>query len=229
MTLISLYSQWANFDMFILLLAAQFYFPWPMHEFINGVGALTLRQMKKTLTKLGKRIFAKYKELRVLDGRLIKHVSRGIQSTKNPSERNNGSVRFLKLLEDLDGSLDLCAKMKLYFNSCKRGIVSLGSMLQVLDDSTSNCFSSQLTYKNVRCCRLLALASGKQFENTLGDWKLWSGMSPHISTVLRSLGVQDWKVVEKFLVAFSELVNSPYSISDFIIYVCLLRNVSLDE
>ena len=83
MTLLSLHSQWAKLDIFILLLAAQFYFPWPMHEFINGVGTLTPRQMKTTLAKLGERIFEKYKDLRVLDGRLIKHPSRGIQSTKN--------------------------------------------------------------------------------------------------------------------------------------------------
>ena len=89
--LLGLYSQWAKFDLFILLLAAQFYFPWPMHEFIHGVGSLTIKGMQAKLSQLGQRIFDKYKELRVLEGRLIGHQSRGIQSTKNPSERRNGS------------------------------------------------------------------------------------------------------------------------------------------
>ena len=32
---LSLYTQWADLDLYIMLLAAQFYFPWPMHDLLD--------------------------------------------------------------------------------------------------------------------------------------------------------------------------------------------------
>ena len=102
--------------------------------------------------------------MRVLEGRLIKHLSRGIQSTKNPSERKNGSHRFFELIEDMEGSIDLTKRIKSYFRRCGKKPLSLKDMLKEIGESSSKVFSTAPCYKNIRCCRLLALARGNITE-----------------------------------------------------------------
>ena len=90
-------------------------------------------------------------------------------------------------------------------------------------------FSDTPSYKNIRCCRFLAIGGGKAFENNAADWKLFAGMSPHVSSVLRMHGIVDWKYVEKFVKALSkEVPDAMYSIDDFVIFMCLLSEVELD-
>ena len=230
--LLGLHSQWAELDLFILLLAAQFYFPWPMQEFIAGVGALPvtgLKSMKNRLVDLGSSIFEKYTELRVLNGRLIQHKSRGIQSTKCPTERRNGSVRFFQLLEDIKGTMDLTTRMKTYFNTARVNKVSLGKMLKEIGKSSSTEFSATPSYKNIRCCRFLAIGGGKTFDSNAEDWELFSKMTPHVSSVLRMHGIVEWKFAKQFVEALrKEVPDAKYSINDFVIFMCLLNEVELD-
>ena len=227
--LLSTYTQWARYDLMILLLAAQFYFPWPMHQYVHCIGASTTRCMKRKLAAIGKRIFEKYASFRVERGRLIRHQTRGIMSTKNPTERRNGDVRYGDLLSDFEGTKDLCVRMKQYFGTCKRGIVSIGGMLEVLGQSKSCVFDESNVYKNVRCCRILAVAYGMKFGIEYSDWKVFCNMSPHISEALKELGIVDWKYAEEFISMIRKKLSEPsYGVSDFIVYICLLRRIEVD-
>ena len=227
--LLTTYKQWAKYELLILLLAAQFYFPWPMNEYVHCIGAVTTRCMKGKLAAIGKRIFVKYASFRVERGRLIRHQTRGIMSTKNPSERRNGDARYGDLLSDFDGTKDLCMRMKQYFGTCKGGIASIVKMLEVLGQSTSSVFDERNVYKNVRCCRILAIAYGMNFGVEYSEWECLRKMSPHVSEVLKTLGIIDWKYVEEFIGMLREKLSEPsYSINDLIVYICLLRRIEMD-
>ena len=55
-------------------------------------------------------------------------------------------------------------RIKSYFRRCGKKPVSLKDMLKEIGESSSKVFSTAPCYKNIRCCRLLALARGNITE-----------------------------------------------------------------
>ena len=74
--------------------------------------------------------------------------SKGISSTKNPSERRCGRIRFNQIIGDLPAVLVVLTRMQVYFQANAR--VSVAAMLKVLGNSCI--YTSSVTYKNVRVC-----------------------------------------------------------------------------
>jgi hypothetical protein len=129
----------------------------------------------------------------------------------------------------MDGSIDLTKRIKSYFRRCGKKPVALKDMLQEIGESTSTIFSAAPCYKNIRCCRLLALAGGHVFDNTQVDWKLLAGMSPHVAEVLNALGLVDWKYVLQFVMILRNKVSDKnYNINDFTIFLGLFSDVEID-
>jgi len=226
--LFAMYPQWESLKLFLVLLAAQMYFPWPMHEFVHSIGRKSCGILSRDLLlKIGDEIFTRYSSMRVLNGRLVYGTSKGFDCTTNPSERKNGSVRYHLMVEDLRGCMCLCSLVEDYFS--KNNNVSISAMLKILGDSKCVVFDGKKQYKNVRCCRLFASAAGKVFVSDAIDWEVFATMSRHVSGVIDTLGLREYKRAAKYVEALGRELSIPsYSINDFIIFVCLLTKIYFD-
>ena len=218
--LLQMYPALRRHKLFISLLAAQYYYSWPMHVFVHQLGAAhTGRHLDVSLIRrVGRRVFRQFKQLRVRDGRLSYGRS-GVSCTANPSERLSGQVRFGRILRHSNVVLDACALLDTYFESSTR--VSLRVMLQLLRGSVV--FGHLPVYKNVRCCRILSVASGKVFANNAQDWSLLIRMTPHVQDRAAEYGLVEYSTAIRFVVAMAEELSIPeYSINDLCILLCLL-------
>ena len=183
---------------------------------------------KDTLARIGGDIYDQFKAFRVLNGQLAAcRRSRGISSTKNPSERRCGSIRFKEILEDLPGVLAMLRRMEGYF--AKNRSVSVAAMLDVL--GAEKCMYTQApTYKNVRCCRILAEAAGKPFKNCIEDFSVFQRMSKHMRGTLEARGINEFKVAMRFVKGMKQVTGEDtYSLNDLVIYTCLLDDLVFDD
>ena len=62
-------------------------------------------------------------------------------------------------------------------------------------------YQQVVSYKSVRCCRILPEAAGKRFKDCIEDFEVFKGMSPHMRTVLGERGTADFKTCMKFVEA----------------------------
>ena len=97
----------------VSLLASTYYFSWPSQAFIQRILALNSRTPSHaSLERIGGEVFQLFKPLRVLDGNLTAVRSKGISSTKNPSERRCGSIRFHEIMADIAGVSAMLARVE---------------------------------------------------------------------------------------------------------------------
>ena len=172
-------------------------------------------------------MFDQFKALRVVDGQLAgASRSKGISCTKNPPERRCGRIRFNQIIEDLPAVLLMLTRMQEYFQANAR--VSVAAILKVVGNSCI--YTSCVTYKNVRCVRILAEAAGRPLRDCREDFEVFRRMSPHMRSALRSRGIDDYKTAMKFVEGMKEeTCLTQYSLNDLIIYTCLLDRVVFDD
>ena len=212
----------------VSLLASTYYFAWPSHAFIlRIVGSACKAPGNATLARIGLEVFEQFKAFRVVAGQLVvASRSKGISSTKNPSERRCGRIRFNQIIGDLPAVLVMLTRMQVYFQANAR--VSVAAMLKVLGNSCI--YTSSVTYKNVRCVRILAEAAGKPLMDCPEDFSVFRRMSPHMRCALRARGIDDYKTAMRFVRGLkAETGLSRYSLNDLIIYTCLLDRVVFDD
>ena len=151
--------------MLVSLLASTYYFPWASHAFILRIVGLACKEPSKaSLARIGGEMYDQFKAFRVLDGQLAAvPCTKGISCTKSPSERRCGRIRFNKIIEELPAVLAMLARMEVYF--AENASVSVAAMLKVFGNSCV--YENKPTYKNVRCCRILAEAVGKGFKDCI--------------------------------------------------------------
>ena len=213
--------------MLVSLLASTYYFPWPSHAFILRIMGLACKAPgKASLARNGLEVFEQFKAFRVLDGQLAAGRTKGISCTKNPSERRCGRIRFNQIIEDLPAVLVMLTRMQVYFQGNAR--VSVAAMLKVVGNSCI--YTSAVTYKNVRCVRILAEAAGKPLRDCLDDFEVFRRMSPHMRSSLQCRGIGDFKTAMKFVEGMKATTGlTQYSLNDLIIYTCLLDRVVFDD
>ena len=212
----------------VSLLASTLYFPWPSHAFIHRIVALGCKAPgQATLRRIGLEVFDQFKPFRVVDGQLVSGSrAKGISVTKNPSERQCGSVRFAAVLDDLNAVLRMITRILAYFKA--NATVSLAAMLKLFDDY--GVYTKRVIYKNVRCARILAEAAGKSLRDCPEDFSVFQRMSPHMRSALKYRGIDDFKTAMKFVVGMqAETGLTRYSLNDLIIYTCLLDRVVFDD
>ena len=210
--------------MLVSLLASTYYFPWPTHAFILRIVALK-EPTKDSLARIGGEVYEQFKAFRVLDGQLAAvPCTKGISCTKNPSERRCGRIRFNEIIEELPAVVAMLDRMEVYF--AENASVSVAAMLKTF--GKSGMYTSVPTYKNVRCCRILAEAGRKGFEDCIEDFQVFKRMSPHMRYALKSRGIDDFKTAMKFVEGMKETFLEEYSLNDFIIYTCLLDKLVFD-
>ena len=172
-------------------------------------------------------MYEQFKSVRVLDGQLAAGPrTKGISCTKNPSERRCGRIRFNEIIKDFPAVLAMLGRMEVYF--AQNASVSVAAMLKVLRQSCI--YKSKPTYKNVRCVRILAEAAGKKLKDCPEDFEVFSRMSRHMRSALKSRGMDDFKTAMKFVEGMKQTTGlKEYSLHDFIIYTCLLDEVVFDD
>ena len=141
---------------------------------------------KGRLARIGGEVYDQFKAFRVLDGQLAAvPPTQGISCTKNPSERRCGSVRFKEIIDDIPAVLAMLGRIEEYF--AENVSVSVAAMLEVFGQSCI--YKSTPTYKNVRCCRILAEGARKGFMDCIEDFGVFERMSPHMTSTLTSRGI----------------------------------------
>ena len=213
--------------MLVGLLASTYYWPWPSQTFIlRIVGLGTKEPGKDTLLRIGQEVFDQFSALRVLDGSLIASARKGISSTKNPSERRCGSIKFKEILEDLPAVLKMLMRALEYFVENK--VVSVAKLLETFGKS---CIYTKVpTYKNVRCCRILIEHAGKDFRGSIEDFQVFSKMSPRLGIALKSRGIVDYDTASRFVKGMQQVTGlKKYCLNDLIVYTCLLDRVVFDD
>ncbi len=222
----SMYRDFDEYSVLVMLLAAQYYYPWPMHDFIHTVGRCGTKVSPQRLLSIGIDIFRKYEKFRVCNG-VLSAGSRGGMCIKNPSERRTGQPRFCSILEDYAGSMDLCRRMLKYFDGRKN--VSMASLLGILGEFCSLVFDGSVCYKNVRCCRLMTLGAGNTFASGELEWEVYRRMSIHVKSTLIALGIFDWYYAEQFIDGLGDLLSMRYTANDFVIFICLAKGITHDD
>ena len=87
-----------------------------------------------------------------------------------------------------------------------------------------------MTYKNVRCVRILAEAAGRPLRDCRDDFEVFRRMSPHMRSSLLCRGIDDFKTAMKFVEGMKATTGlTQYSLNDLIIYTCLLDRVVFDD
>ena len=211
----------------VSLLASTYYFPLPSHAFILRIVGLACKAPgKASLARIGLEVFEQFKAFRVLDGQLAAVRTKGISCTKNPSERRCGRIRFNQIIEDLPAVLVMLTRMQVYFQGNAR--VSVAAMLKVVGNLCI--YTSAVTYKNVRCVRILAEAAGKPLRDCRDDFEVFRRMSPHMRSSLLCRGIDDFKTAMKFVEGMKATTGlTQYSLNDLIIYTRLLDRVVFDD
>ena len=122
----------------------------------------------------------------------------------------------------------MLGRMEVYF--AENVSVSAAAMLEGLGKSCM--YKSTPTYKNVRCCRILAEGARKGFKDCIEDFRIFKRMSPQMRSALKSKGIDDFKTAMKFVKGMKETTGlQEYSLDDCIMYTCLrpLGEVVFDD
>ena len=144
--------------------------------------------------------------------------NQGMSPTKNPSERNDGWVRYKYLVNELPALRKTC--------SILAGVLTEGveaqSVLNALAEGSMKTFSGDKNYKNVRMIRMLMMAAYTGFADTEADWTIWSGMSPSLKHKLRAIGLMEYGEAVRARDAVRVLKkDDAYSLADLAMLVCL--------
>jgi len=212
----------------VILLSSTYYFSWPSQAFITGIIQVGLAEPnREILVSIGGSVYKRFRAYRVLHGQLaVCSSKRGISCTKNPSERRCGSMRFNEIVGDLPDVLAMISRLEVYFAANAQ--VSVSAMLQVI--GRSRIYSCRASYKNVRCCRILAIATSKRFVDCIEDFNVFKGMSPHMRSTLKAWGISDFATAMKFVEGMKDISGlTKYSLNDFIIYTCLMSATVFDR
>ena len=211
--------------MLVTLLASTYYFHWPAHAFIQRIVSLQRKEPSvAVLAAIGKEVYNQFKDFRVSQGELTE--KKGISCCKNPSERRCGKYRFMEIIDDSEAVLEILENIMVYFRTTRS--VSVAVMLGLFGHSCM--YTKTPTYKNVRCCRILAEAGRKRFKDCIEDFEVYKSMSAHMRNALKRKGIDDFDVAMKFVKGMQDAIKlKTYSMNDLIIYTCLLDKTVYDD
>ena len=110
-------------------------------------------------------------------------------------QRRCGSIRLREIIEDLPAVLAMLRRVEAYF--AQNPSITVAGMLLIFGESSI--YTSVPSYKNVRCCRILAEAAGKRFQDCIADFEVFKRMSRRMRYALTSRGIDDFKTATKFV------------------------------
>ena len=194
---------------FLCPLMLNLYFVWPMMDLWAELREIKPKDVTHSvLTRCLDRIMARYAQLRVKNGTLVLQSTGGLLVLKNPQERQQGTVRFLKLCAELD-AWRLCSKSleSMFENSSQP--VALSKALDKLGAANMDAYGDKLCYKNVRLVRSMIHMTNCTIEDSEEDWLILRSMSKHVATSLRKNGLFTYEMAIKFRDAMRQELRSP--------------------
>jgi hypothetical protein len=143
------------------------------------------------------------------------YANTGMCMTMNPSERQDGSVRYKVLSSDLAGVRMMARQMASISHP-----VQVREALSCLVDNVA--YDNQVSYKNMRLIRSIAASMGWVWADTEQCWHSWRSMSKSVSEKCKGLYIWDYEealIIRDVLRQFS----SDYCFADLVCYVCLMK------
>jgi hypothetical protein len=211
---------------FLCGFAWQLYWSWPMLSMFKELVVLTTGSLTpKMLRSIMKKLKEEFKTEKVRRGQLASGAP-GAHPCSNPSERRPGWVRYEQLCKDWRKWWSCSAKLAELLSS--GGKITIAALLSELRIAKMTAYSgSDTQYASVRFVRMLVHVSGKSFADSLEDWRILRSMSPHVRGAVLHYGLQrheDAVAMRDAMRRSNGSAAGKYSLSDLVIYLCLLRN-----
>ena len=143
------------------------------------------------------------------------YANKGMRMTMNPSERQDGSVRYKVLSSNLAGVRLMARQMARISHP-----VHVREALSFLVDNVA--YDNQVSYKNMRLIRSIGSSLGWLWADTEQCWDSWRSMSKSVSDKCKCMYIWDH---EEALIIRDELrqFSSDYSFAGLVCYVCLMK------
>jgi hypothetical protein len=140
----------------------------------------------------------------------------GSSMTKNPSERVDGTVRYMKLIKRMDAVRVVARRI-----SERSHPVLVADMLQCLN-ALAPIYDDAVCYKNLRLIRSIVAALGGVWADTEACWKAWRSMSTHVTRKCKELCIYQYEDAVIIRDALRKHC-AKYSFADLICYTCLMK------
>jgi hypothetical protein len=194
----------------------------------SGQRSLTPHRM----TIIMKQMKHEFRKEKVRNG-VLAHAAPGRNPCQNPSERRPGWTRFEKLVNDWKLWMKCSRKLADLIDTDEA--VTIASLLSELEDAELQAYSgSKRQYASVRFARMLIHCSGCTFADTEDDWDILRSMTKHVSDTAKAFGIfhyADALVMRNAMRKRKAGLRSHklYSLSDLVIYMCLIRNLKKEN
>ena len=143
------------------------------------------------------------------------YANKGMRMTMNPSERQDGSVRYKALSSDVAGVRLMARQMARLSHP-----VHVRETLSCLVDNVV--YDNQVSYKNLRLIRSIGAAMGWVWADTEQCWHAWRSMSSDVSERCKAMYIWDYEealIIRDALRQFSR----EYSFAGLVCYLCLMK------
>ena len=158
--------------------------------------------------------------LRIVGGVLCSG-SRGLDPMSNPSERRNGSVRYLSLASEISKWASVADELEAYITGTER---SCEVMLRIIRAGRLVSYRGTCDYGNMRLLRCLLYSAGGSMPDTVEWWRHLCRMSPHLHAVAEQNAMSYEVVIQVRDWMRSELGIASYSLMDLTCFLCLVRS-----
>ena len=151
--------------------------------------------------------------------RYTSQAARGASPLRNPAERGYTMSSFYAMAEKARES-QITAKA--LAKAMTKTTIELRAILLVLEDTKNGVYSGSVCYRNLRLCRCLLTALGKNHADTIDDWGKWKSMSAHVRATIAKDGLESYQTAIKFRNAMRMRTKNPnYSFGDAALFICL--------
>lgn len=218
-------AQWSS--LCDLLLASAFilqcYYSWPIVSLAESLTNFKPQKIDwQTLKKIWASLERTYQGLRVVDGILCKSTD-GLSPLKNPSKRQPGRTKFMAMAQEVDAWRSCCKQLARYFEETRE--VDIKALLDIIKEAQLSSYNGDLSYGNVRLCRILTLFAGAHFADTEANWEALKRQSASLRDKVHERDMSQFTAAEKYKDALRIALGMPgYTLNDMAIFVCLLVN-----
>ena len=218
--MVSAAPGWRGHAAFACGFALQLYWPQSMLIFAVELLKYSFHEVNRTvLIRVLSLVRRRMHGLRMVDGVLCAG-SRGLDPMSNPSERRNGSVRYLSLASEVDEWSAVANYLEVYMRGTER---SCGEMLRIVRQGRLVSYGGVCDYGNMRLLRCLLYSAGGTMPDGMEWWSHLCRMSPHLRGVAQRNAMSYEVVVMIRDRLRADLDMESYSLLDLTCFLCLVR------
>ena len=208
------------FSGFVYLL----YWSWPIMSFLatvmrNDVEIAVTDHVIRAAYKSTVKLFSPFKVLR---GDLVPAKAGGLKVVGRDKDRGWSSKRLLLLLQERVAWRKVCGTIA---SALEENTISVAAIMGSLEDVGMKAYTgAKSSYASIGWVRVLAIMFNRKFIDCQLDWKYFRGMSCNIGEKLSALGLFEYDAAIACRNALRQKLRQPkYSLTDLIVYVCLMK------